>query len=61
MNVTLKNNKLIIEIDADTTAAKLSATGKTRLIASSNGNQKTDILVKGQTVVIGLNAYIKNA
>lgn len=59
MTVTLKGNKLVIEIDADTTASRLSSTGKTKIVASSGGNQSTTVLVAGKPVIVGLNAYIK--
>ncbi len=36
-----------------------SATGKTRVVASSHGNKETDAKVEGQRVVIGVNAYIR--
>lgn len=36
-----------------------SATGKTTIIASTNGNQPTSILIDGKPVIVGLNAYIK--
>jgi hypothetical protein len=36
-----------------------SASGKTLVVASSNGNHATTCIVDGQPVVIGFNAYIK--
>ena len=36
-----------------------SASGKTLVVASTRGNQKTTAIVQGQPVTIGLNAYIK--
>lgn len=36
-----------------------SATGKTTIVASTNGNQPTAVQVDGKPVIIGLNAYIK--
>lgn len=36
-----------------------SASGKTMVIASSNGNIPTALVVDGKPVVIGVNAYIK--
>jgi len=59
MKVELKDGKLIIEID--TTKPTPSASGKTLVIASTHGNQPTAAQVDGKPVVIGLNAYIKNA
>jgi len=59
MKAELKNGKLIIEID--TTKPTPSASGKTLVIASSHGNQPTAAQVDGKPVIIGLNAYIRNA
>jgi hypothetical protein len=36
-----------------------SASGKTTVVASSNGNKPTTVVVDGKPVVVGLNAYIK--
>lgn len=36
-----------------------SASGKTTVVASSNGNIPTTVQVDGKVVVVGLNAYIK--
>lgn len=35
-----------------------STTGKTLVVASSHGNKETDVQVQGQSVVVGVNAYI---
>lgn len=37
----------------------LSSTGKTRIVASTHGNQPTPITVNGQVVKIGLTAFVK--
>ena len=62
-NITteLKNGKLVITIDvtaASLKAAKPSATGKTLIVASSQGNKPIEI-GGGKSVTIGVNAYIK--
>ena len=36
-----------------------SSSGKTLVVASSHGNQVTDVEVQGKKVVVGVNAYIK--
>jgi len=36
-----------------------SSSGKTTIIASTNGNQPLSITVDGKPVILGLNAYIK--
>jgi len=59
MKVTIKGSVLTIEIDMQEPTP--SASGKTLVIASSHGNQATTATVKGQPVVVGLNAYIRKA
>jgi hypothetical protein len=56
MKAEIKDGKLIVTIDMQ--APTRSASGKTLVVASSRGNQKTDATVQGQAVIIGLNAYI---
>lgn len=60
MTATLKGGKLTIVIDADEKASTRSKSGKTRIVASTYGNQVTEVLVDGRPVVVGLNAYIKD-
>ncbi len=60
MQATIKDGKLVIEIDLQTPPAP-SASGKTLVVASTHGNQVTGLLIEGQPVVIGVNAYIKKA
>ncbi len=36
-----------------------SSTGKTLVVASSHGNAKTNVLVEGKVVTIGVNAYVQ--
>lgn len=57
MQATIKNNKLIVEIDLQ--QPKPSASGKTLVVATSGGNITTSATVNGKPVTIGLNAYIK--
>ena len=58
MNVSIKGNKLIIEIEMQKPAP--SASGKTMIVATTGGNQVTSAeVVKGKPIVIGLNAYFK--
>jgi N-acetylmuramoyl-L-alanine amidase len=58
MKAEIKNKKLIIEIDLDETP-KTSASGKSIVIASTRGNQTTELTVQGKSLVVALNAYIK--
>jgi hypothetical protein len=60
MKARIENGKLIIEIDAETQNPRPSATGKTRIVATTSGNMATTVMVQGKPLVIGLNAYIKN-
>ena len=36
-----------------------SASGKTMVVASTNGNQPTAVMIDGKPVIVGCNAYIK--
>ena len=36
-----------------------SASGKTLVVATTHGNQPTDVTVDGQPVIVGVNAYIR--
>lgn len=47
---------LVIKLPVD---KKPSKTGKSILIASSGGNKQTTLVVDGQPVFVGLNAFIK--
>lgn len=57
MEVKIENGKLIIAIDLQ--APTPSASGKTLVVATTHGNVKTECMIEGKPVVIGLNAYIK--
>ena len=61
MTAAVKGTKLTIEIDVSEAAlksAQLSTTGKTRIVASSKGNQPIALPGGGQ-VIIGVNCYTK--
>ena len=58
LNARMAGGKLIVEIDLET-PPKRSKSGLTLVVASSHGNQKTELVIEGKPVVIGLNAYIK--
>ena len=57
MKVTIENKELVIRIPMQ--EPRPSSSGKTLVVASTNGNKTTDVQVQGQNVIIGLNAYIK--
>jgi len=52
----IEGDKLIITADLETPTP--SASGKTLVVASTRGNHKTDVMIDGKAVTIGLNAYI---
>lgn len=56
MTVEIVNGVMIIKIPMQTPTP--SATGKTLVVATTRGNQKTDTMIDGKPVTIGLNAYI---
>ena len=57
MEVKIENNELVIRIPLE--KPKPSSSGKTLIVASTGGNQQTEVEVDGKPVFIGLNAYIK--
>jgi len=57
MKVTVEGGELVIRLPLHRPPVP-SASGKTLVIASTRGNQKTEAVVDGQHVVIGVNAYI---
>jgi len=59
MQVEIKDGNLVITIPMQKPAP--SASGKTLVVASSRGNQPTSARVDGKPIVVGLNAYIRNA
>lgn len=52
----IEGSKLIITCDLE--EPKPSASGKTLVVVSTRGNMKTDCMVNGKPLTIGLNAYI---
>lgn len=57
MKVAIEKNELVIRIPMQ--EPRPSSSGKTLVVASTNGNKTTEVTVQGQPVIIGLNAYIK--
>lgn len=55
MKVEIKDGKLYIEMDIHEHPSK---SGKTTVIASTNGNNPTTATYKDKVVILGLNAYI---
>lgn len=57
MNARIENGTLIIEIKTQE-PMRPSKSGKTLIVATTGGNQKTTLEIDGRPVTIGLNAYI---
>ena len=57
MKAEIKDGNLVITIALQ--EPRPSASGKTLVVASSNGNKASGVQVNGAEVVIGLNAYIR--
>ena len=53
----IENGNIIITVPMQEPA--VSASGKTLVIASSHGNQTTELKFNDKAVVIGVNAYIR--
>lgn len=58
MKAEIKGNVLVITLPIDSNFPP-SKSGKTRIVATSGGNQPTSAQVNGRPVVIGVNAYFK--
>ncbi len=57
MKAEIKGGQLIITLPIE---EKQSGSGKSLVIATTNGNKPTELQHKGKTVTIGVNAYISN-
>ena len=57
MKVTVTDKQITVVIDRE--APHPSASGKTMVIASSQGNQPTTATIDGKPLIVGFNAYIK--
>jgi hypothetical protein len=64
MKVSVKGNMLVIECEMQepTPSKGLDKNGKPKslVVATSHGNHTTSIMVKGQALIVGVNAYIPN-
>lgn len=56
LSVTRENDMLVIRIPIQPPTP--SASGKTLVVASSRGNQRTDLKIDGKDVFVGVNAYV---
>lgn len=55
MDVKIEGKTLVIRLPIEPSDSK---TGKSITIASTRGNQKTDVEYEGKKIVLGVNAYI---
>jgi len=60
MKVAIEKNELVIRLPLE--EPRKSVSGKTMVIASTHGNQKTDCLhpKSKQPITVGVNAYYKS-
>lgn len=58
LSVKIDGNMLVIRIPLQTPTP--SASGKTLVVASTHGNTRTDCLIQGKPITVGVNAYIPN-
>ncbi len=54
--VTREGDMLVIRLALKTPTP--SASGKTLVVASTRGNQKTDLRIDGKDLYLGVNAYV---
>lgn len=59
MLVTIEKGYLVVKVPMEA-KPKPSSSGKTLVVASSHGNQKTEVEYEGMPIVVGLNAYVKH-
>jgi hypothetical protein len=57
MKVTIEGGELVIRLPLHR-PPRPSVSGKTLVIASTRGNQRTEAVIDGQPVTVGVNAYI---
>jgi hypothetical protein len=60
VKVTIENGELVIRLPLNRPPV-VSASGKTLIVASTRGNQKTDAVIDGRPVIVGVNAYVAKA
>jgi hypothetical protein len=58
LTASIKDKQLIIRIDLND-PPRPSVSGKSTVLASTNGNLPTSLMWEGKPVIIGLNAYVK--
>ena len=58
LEAELKDGKLVLTLDVETKDPPMSASKKSRVVASTRGNVQTSLQVQKKNVTIGVNAYI---
>ena len=58
MKATIEGNELVIRLPLNKSPVP-SSSGKTLVVASTHGNRTTEAVINGQSVVVGVNAYIQ--
>jgi hypothetical protein len=56
LTITREGDTLVIRLPIK--APTPSASGKTLVVASTRGNQKTDLKIDGKDLYLGVNAYV---
>jgi len=56
LTVTREGDMLVIRLAVKT--PRPSASGKTLVVASTRGNQKTSVQIDGKDLYLGVNAYV---
>jgi hypothetical protein len=57
VKVSIENGELVIRLPLNRPPVP-SSSGKTLVIASTRGNQRTDALLDGRPVIVGVTAYV---
>jgi hypothetical protein len=57
VKVSIDNGELVIRLPLNRPPV-LSGSGKTLVVASSRGNQRTDAVLDGRPIIVGVNAYV---
>ena len=58
LKVSIENGELVLRVPAEVENPPLSKSEKSYLVASTRGNQVTELVVKGEKVIVGMTAFI---
>jgi len=56
MKATVEGN--VLHLESPLAPPRPSKSGKTLVVATTGGNKRTDALVEGRTLWVGVNAYV---